>query len=263
MGATSPDPKRWPAWLWLAAAIFPPFGTYLATLNGGLLHSLIDQPWIFILLIFAYWSLLFFCAVAQKIWQRLEGPWLDAISQKINEEISPLLSPSYRSYYKHYQGCFRHKHQYLNLSESFSLEDFFVELQMEPKPAHQASADPLGQPSEVSQGLYTSEKALYGTRENMVILGAPGSGKTTILQHLGLTLFKSSKGLPYRLPILLHLSDIKQQANYSLAKAIREETREWQQGERNKVMPPGWIERYLQKGRCLVLLDGLDEIPDD
>ncbi len=44
MSAPSPDPKRWPAILLLVAAIFPPLGTWLATLQGITVHGVTDNP---------------------------------------------------------------------------------------------------------------------------------------------------------------------------------------------------------------------------
>jgi hypothetical protein len=278
MGATSPDPKnRWSVWLVLAAMIFPP----LAIISEGPLRGVTNQPWIVVLFIIAYESLLIISGVTQKIWQRLEKSWLDTIAGKIDETVQRLLS----QYYKQYQEYFQSEYQDINVkglktrARSTKLEYIFIERQMKRTFSGQASTDLLHQVSGTSrkklyinEEIYTSEKILYD-RDHMVILGPPGSGKTTMLQHFGLLLLlhsrrpsKNNKRLPYRLPVLLFLRDhataIQQQADYSLNDAVRVATNKWQQGKRGKVMPPGWIERYLQKGHCLVLLDGLDEVPD-
>ena len=73
-----------------------------------------------------------------------------------------------------------------------------------------------------------------------------------------------------RIPILLYLRDhttILQEKYdvstdtfaYSLAEAVNTHIqRKWQQS-----LPLAWINRKLEKGQCLVLLDGLDEVADD
>ena len=104
--------------------------------------------------------------------------------------------------------------------------------------------------------------------EHLVILGAPGSGKTTLLKHLGLSLVQDrhqrktrTKRLPWTVPLFLplreHSSLLKDHPDYSLVEAANMQIHKWKQA-----IPPEWIEGLLQKGHCLVLLDGLDEIAD-
>jgi len=61
--------------------------------------------------------------------------------------------------------------------------------------------------------------------------------------------------LPLFLPLREHSSLLKDHPDYSLVEAANIQIGKWKQA-----IPPEWIERLLQKGRCLVLLDGLDEI---
>lgn len=100
----------------------------------------------------------------------------------------------------------------------------------------------------------------------LVILGAPGSGKTTLLRHITLLLAlrkqsKLCRGLPQLIPILLRLRDVAPaivaDANSSLAqviaKAMGDESPKTQQ----------WFNKQLKDAKCLVMLDGLDEVADD
>ncbi|MBD2336261.1 NACHT domain-containing protein [Calothrix sp. FACHB-156] len=100
----------------------------------------------------------------------------------------------------------------------------------------------------------------------LVILGAPGSGKTTLLRHITLlfALRKQSKlyrGLPQLIPVLLRLRDVssaivvddKPSLAQVIAKAMGDESEKIQQ----------WFNKQLKNGKCLVMLDGLDEIADD
>ncbi|MBC6429962.1 NACHT domain-containing protein [Nostoc sp. HG1] len=104
------------------------------------------------------------------------------------------------------------------------------------------------------------------TWRRLVILGAPGSGKTTLLRHITLLLAlrkqsKLCRGLPQLIPILLRLRDVAPaivaDANSSLAqviaKAMGDESPKTQQ----------WFNKQLKDGKCLVMLDGLDEVADD
>ncbi|MEA5579121.1 GUN4 domain-containing protein [Anabaena sp. UHCC 0451] len=100
----------------------------------------------------------------------------------------------------------------------------------------------------------------------LVILGAPGSGKTTLLRHITLlfALRKQSKldrYLPPLIPILLRLRDIAPiiiaDNTLSLAKVIAKAKKD-ESGKTEQ-----WFHKQLKNGKCLVMLDGLDEIADD
>lgn len=102
----------------------------------------------------------------------------------------------------------------------------------------------------------------------LAIIGAPGCGKTTLLQHVALTYAAGSSGRRQRrsrIPILLflrdHVSTIVQDRPPSLPDLAQTYF-----GDRSLYPginpPPGWFEQKLAKGDCIVLLDGLDEVAD-
>jgi NACHT domain len=101
---------------------------------------------------------------------------------------------------------------------------------------------------------------------NAVVLGDPGAGKTTLLRHLALTnaMALNAAGVDglgsTRVPILLRL------ASYATAEVWRTTSLTDFIGEYHRAADcpaEGLAQRLLQEldaGRCLVLLDGLDEI---
>ncbi|MAU01540.1 MAG: hypothetical protein CL608_30755 [Anaerolineaceae bacterium] len=97
--------------------------------------------------------------------------------------------------------------------------------------------------------------------QNLVVLGAPGTGKTTLLKHLTLTLAEPTQDAPRlgKVPIFLYLRDIsgeiQKNPHFSLRQAIKKVL------TRRKVTASlDWIAADLANGRCLIMLDGLDEV---
>jgi hypothetical protein len=101
----------------------------------------------------------------------------------------------------------------------------------------------------------------------IAVIGAPGCGKTTLLEYLALTYALNNQRRQYRkaptlIPILLYLRDIRNQITGeqppNLAQVI-----ENQEFVRKLRPPPSWFHTKLQRNRCLVMLDGLDEVADE
>ncbi|MFF4233332.1 NACHT domain-containing protein [Streptomyces sp. NPDC001820] len=103
---------------------------------------------------------------------------------------------------------------------------------------------------------------LGGSKPTVLTLaGDPGAGKTTLLRQLALKAaegeLKSSRSLPVLLQLRDHASDIASLPRVTMPDIIHASLGELQGRAR-----AGWFERRLEDGRCLVLLDGLDEVFD-
>jgi hypothetical protein len=145
------------------------------------------------------------------------------------------------------------------------LSDVYVDVALVTRAPDQGSAAPLGEVKGTSQRHMVSE---YLDRRSPVVLaliGQPGSGKSTLLAHAaGRSARQTVLGRPgrRRVPVLLALREragsIIADPSISLSAVIRAAV-----GDAAGREPDGWWERQLRRGRCLVMLDGLDEVAGD
>jgi len=202
-------------------------------------------------------------AVLKKRWPRAVANWLDSVIQRSLSEIG------FRARYQR-QLVFRHRVlnvQGLRTQGTFTLEleKVFVELRVAPVNPQQTNLDPIR--DNVLPGNRSIWEFLFSDLEPfrcLAVIGPPGSGKTTLLQHLVLAFCKNeqrrhhpnSKAL---IPIFIFLRDHVQAIVSDTPPTIAELATI--QEETARLQPPAlWFERQMRHSKCLVLLDGLDEL---
>ncbi len=140
-------------------------------------------------------------------------------------------------------------------NKRYQLSVAYVSLQLE-RPIQGGSGETIFQRLDVDEALIYTKK--------LFLRGDPGSGKTTLLQWIAVNaangLFSGkltpwNKYVPFFIRLRSH-SNRKQLPNpdefiNEVAQTIKDE------------MPKGWVNHLMRSGRALILIDGLDEIPDD
>ncbi|MEU6222425.1 NACHT domain-containing protein [Streptomyces sp. NPDC047042] len=147
----------------------------------------------------------------------------------------------------------------------FRMRQVYVDVSVVPQVLHAAAREPYlgsvggGERRSLASVLRDAERE--DASRVLVVIGGPGSGKTTLARNTALELC-ARRWRPWkrRLPVLLYLRD-----HASALLATESPTLEtvavsagWLDGK----VSARWLARRLDRGGCVVLLDGLDEVAD-
>ncbi|MDZ7961164.1 MAG: NACHT domain-containing protein [Aulosira sp. DedQUE10] len=215
--------------------------------------------------------------IIKQIKQRLEK--LEPIvADSILYKLWELTSTFQKEYYQDIiYTCRDYQTQGLDKDRILKLEKVFVPLKIVAKEATKVNLGLI--PRDRKEVHQSKQKTIWdflaimakdSSFRQMAILGVPGSGKTTLLRHLALIYatkqqHKQHQNLPNFIPILLYLRDVRQEIignKLSLAELVTKQVK--QKRKIQPLNPPdNWFAEQLRKNKCLVMLDGLDEVADE
>jgi len=193
----------------------------------------------------------------------------------VARRISPLQPKFKQIYYKH----LAFEHQIFNVrglrtlgTFKLELKDVFVALRIAPSYSpQQFNANMLS--NQELTGSHQIWKFLeHGQKSKQrvwALVGAPGCGKTTLLQHIALTFAQQQQRqhhfsihlIPIFLFLRQHIAEIVEN-RHSLAELLENYYSDKKRFDAF-TPPPLWFTTQLKQGRCIVLLDGLDEVADE
>jgi NACHT domain len=143
------------------------------------------------------------------------------------------------------------------------LDDVYVDIALVGRASYQVSGNPLSQAAEDTSERHSISELLDSrSRVVLTLVGQPGSGKSTLLAHAARRSARMSvRGhlAQKRVPILLTLREHAESIVDNPAISLPDVVRAAVDGVPGKE-PSRWWDRQLNRGRCLVLLDGLDEV---
>jgi hypothetical protein len=143
------------------------------------------------------------------------------------------------------------------------LDDVYVDVALVGRAPHQVPASPLGNVPQDATGRHSISEFLdHADPVVLAVLGPPGCGKSTLLAHIARRTASAGHRKRRRIPVLLSLREQAPRiAAYSEQK-LPEITRAAVSSMPDKE-PDGWWEEQFRRGRCIILLDGLDEVARD
>lgn len=234
-----------------------------------------------IILFLGYEILLFLLGFGRKIWKIV---WTDNLEKEIVEASAGWVLNSVRTYFsgfrKRYNKRLYFDNRFFNMKGlrtqgtfTLELDKVFVDLKITPATKNSPINFKLLEQRKLNNSrpvwdflrIYLKNKDNYGTYFAMI--GSPGCGKTTLLQHIALV-FANNKQKSVRLPPLTpvflylrnHIDEICNNGdNLSLSQVAHNYFSK--ESIFNELNPPkNWFENQLIKGKCIILLDGLDEV---
>ncbi|MFH8369016.1 NACHT domain-containing protein [Streptomyces sp. NPDC018031] len=244
-----------------AASVLPP-----ALLGAKFWSSVEAHPVGALLLLLGYAALLAVVAFLVKVYANVSDRWVgraaDALDGRLRRRIS--------RFEREYRAFVLSHHRFIDLKGLATrgdytpgLEEVFVDVSLVPRPAHEVSAESLaGTRQAGAVPVRRSIRDFLGEPAGtaLAVIGAPGTGKTTLLKHLALELAgqrgrRGRRDLPVLLLLRDHTEAITADPRVTLGEVITASLRRCPAQQ-----PPGWFDQRLREGRCVVLLDGLDEV---
>jgi hypothetical protein len=142
------------------------------------------------------------------------------------------------------------------------LDEVYVDVALARRAPHQVSGDPLSDVPEDVTERYSILKFL--DRQDplvLVVVGPPGCGKSTLLTYVARSSARSRhrhrgrRGVPILLALRDHAATVAANPEITLPDVLRSTVHAVPVSE-----PDGWWDLQLRRGKCVVLLDGMDEV---
>jgi energy-coupling factor transporter ATP-binding protein EcfA2 len=213
--------------------------------------------------------------VGRKLWKMYsDKEALDVVATWLARKAT------FRGFFKRYLEKVQIDHESFNVkglgllsANSLKLESVFVELKISGSNPNKFNFDFLAaQTIEQLNNARTIWDFLKASKDDkgngvaLAIVGPPGSGKTTLLQHVAIT-FAANRQRQYRLPAYIPIFLFLREQAAAIAgdpTPTLSEVAHQHFSDKNRYLdlnpPEGWFETQLKSGKCLVLLDGLDEV---
>ena len=192
-----------------------------------------------------------------KVW----AVWEPDLVKAVAEWANPIKAWEARRYAKRYAKHLYYMHRTFDVKGfstqgkfALELENVYVDLDVDAALVREVPQDPIRLPAGLDKVGRRGIQEWLTKPGNFAIVGPPGSGKTTLLKHLALSTV-ALKATPILLFLREHAAAIAANPDVKLAELVEASLK-------NLPPPAGWFAKQLTRGKCVVMLDGLDEVAD-
>jgi hypothetical protein len=255
--------NRWPAIVLLVATSVGVPGSLVALFKDKALQ----HPWITLLCVATWELVVLISSLITDVWSKLRSRWVDRLADWVDHSLQALFS----RYRRRYLDWIFYRHRDFDVKGlttqsvyNLELEQVFVDLTIQPPPPGGNPADPLRPfPKDL-----TGRRSIWdylaseSFKDHLALIGPPGSGKTTLLKKIALQMTgRHRPKIRQKLPILLFLREHTEAILATPTPSLADVASADLARKQSFVRPPAeWFKGKLDAGRCLVLLDGLDEV---
>ncbi|MFD6415603.1 NACHT domain-containing protein [Streptomyces sp. NPDC060194] len=188
-----------------------------------------------------------------------------ALIARVDELIARTPLPGSRDvvFEARYREYIVHKHGRITIygidlhhsPDRWPLDAAYLSLEATGEHREDTAVGPAGdtaEPPPVAGGYQMPAENALTDHDRVLLRGVAGSGKTTLVQWLALTAARDGDRIPYVLPLRTLVRGPGLPAPGRFLEAVN----------CPHAAPEGWAERVLAAGRAVVLVDGIDEIPE-
>lgn len=238
-----------------------------AGVGAGFWQQVRAHPTRSIALLIGYWLVLGIASVLAALGGALRTRWVP----RLTDAVDPILTAVWYGHRRHYLRQLGDSVADIELlgvrnkGDVLALREVYVDVSLVPRPVRDSGDEPFvgalpgSSQARLPLASFLTKQGRSGTERVLAVIGGPGSGKTTLLRRTALGLTEGRRrGRP--IPVLLYLRDHAKAILSATPPTVAEvaAAAPWLAGK----VPAEWIGRQLDRGSCLVMLDGLDEVAD-
>jgi NACHT domain len=206
-------------------------------------------------------------AAAKGLTDLVVKPIGEVLNKRLDEPFKQIIFNAFGNYIQNYND--RHGIlKVLGMPEPVKLEDIYTSVQFlgqdrlwqfDPSRIEEAFRKTQVRKLQPEWGQAQDGLKVANARQYLMVLGEPGAGKSTFLRRIGLEALKGKRGYYDHecVPVFLELKRFTT-GKVNIEKAIADEF------ETCKFPDPlNTTQKLLDNGKLLILLDGLDEVPNE